>query len=279
VNLQIVGLGLKVMSVYEFDSRSKRGSSVCPGILEGPKPIPPDMGSSTGSYSPVTLGDGQCRQQGTAPSGVTCEPCTEGKAEPWHAEFLKMLPVIERRASFAFRHRSEEAREDLVEEVVAYSVVTFKALWDRGKPEVAYPTVLARQGIQQAITGRKVGSSLNVRDVSSEYCQRAKGVRLERLDKSDRETGEWLEVLVEDRRAGPAETAAARIDIGDWFSGLGPRDREIASFLATEHTTSEVARRFGLSAGRISQKRREYLDSWRSFQSEEPPASEDFDVP
>jgi hypothetical protein len=62
----------------------------------------------------------------------------------------------------------EEAREDFVEEVVACAVVAFKALYDRGKKDVAYPTVLAGYGIEQARVGRKSGSRLNVRDVSSQ---------------------------------------------------------------------------------------------------------------
>ena len=203
---------------------------------------------------------------------VASKPSSNGKAEPWHAEFLKMLPAIQRRASFAFKRLPEEARQDLIEEVVAHALVAFKALYDKGKQELAYPTVLARYGILQAKVGRKVGLRLNVRDVSSEYCQRSKGITLERLDKFDCEAGAWLEVLVEDRGAGPAETAAARIDVNDWFHSLRPRDRRIAEALAVGHTTGEVARRFRVSPGRISQKRREFFDSWRTFQGEEPSA-------
>ncbi|MFH1921720.1 MAG: hypothetical protein ABIP48_17790 [Planctomycetota bacterium] len=199
---------------------------------------------------------------------IASKPSSKGKAEAWHAEFLKMSSVVQRKASFAGKDLSAEAREDFVEEVVAYAVVAFKALWDRGTPEVAYPTVLARYGIRQARIGRKVGLSLNVRDVSSEYCHWAKGVTLERLDKTDHETGEWLEILVEDRRAGPAETAAARIDVADWFDSLPPRDRRIAKALAAGHTTGEVARQFQLSPGRISQMRREYFNNWAEFQGD-----------
>jgi len=118
--------------------------------------------------------------------------------------------------------------------------------------------------------GRKVGTALNVRDVSSEYCQLAKGVTLQRLDRYDRQTQSWLEVLVEDRHATPADTAAARIDIADWFRALPVRDRRIAGALAVGNSTKDVARRFRLSPGRISQKRREYHDSWRRFQGEDP---------
>jgi hypothetical protein len=74
--------------------------------------------------------------------------------------------------------------------------------------------------------------------------------------------------LVESKAAGPAETAAAKIDIGDWFSRMTSRDQEIANFLAVGNTTGETARQFEVSPGRISQKRREYQRDWREFQGE-----------
>jgi DNA-directed RNA polymerase sigma subunit (sigma70/sigma32) len=110
---------------------------------------------------------------------------------------------------------------------------------------------------------------LNVRDMSSTYCQQRKGVSLERLDRFDREEGQWLEVLIEDPRSGPAETAAARIDFADWFRLLTPRDRRIAAALAIGKTTSEVAHHFRVSPARISQKRHEFRDHWNRFQGEE----------
>ena len=200
---------------------------------------------------------------------VASKPSSNCQAEPWHAKFLEMMPAIQRQASIAFRGLPEETREDLIEDVIVDALVAVKELHDKGKLDVAYPTTLAMYAIRHVRIGRKVGTKLNVRDVSSEYCQRSKGILLQRLDRFDRESGEWIEVLVEDRRAGPAETAAARIDVSDWFQQLAPRDRRIAGALATGSTTEEVAQEFQLSPGRISQKRREYLESWQDFQGEE----------
>ena len=199
---------------------------------------------------------------------------TKDKSIPaWHAAFLEMLPAIQRQAKIAFRHLDREAREEAVEEVVANALVAYVRLFELGKVELAYPSVLGMYGIRQARAGRRVGGSLNIRDVSSQYCQLRKRLTVERLDKYVRETGEWCEVLVEDRHAGPAETAAARIDVGDWFTAMPRRDREIAEALAVGERTKDVARRFGLSQGRISQKRREYLESWQRFQGELEPNS------
>ena len=69
----------------------------------------------------------------------------------------------------------------------------------------------------------------------------------------------WQEVLVEDRRAsGPAEIAACRIDSSAWLASLPDRNRDIAEqLLATSESTTAAARQFGLTAGRVSQLRRE----------------------
>ena len=186
----------------------------------------------------------------------------------WHTGFLAMLPVIRQYAIGAFGHRNPEARQDLIQEVIANALVAYVRLYQQGRVTLAYPTVLARYGIAQVRDGRRVGSKLNVRDVSSGYCQKAKGVTLERLDRFDEEQNQWEEVVVEDRHAGPAETAAARLDIADWFASLPKRKRRIAAVLATRETTTRTARKFKVSPGRISQTRRELEKSWGDFQGD-----------
>jgi len=89
---------------------------------------------------------------------------------------------------------------------------------------------------------------------------------VERLDDRDQRTGELNQQLLEDRRAGPAETAAARIDVTAWIGKLSPRNRRIARTLALGEQTAVVARRFGLTAGRISQLRASLQSQWIRFQ-------------
>ncbi len=178
------------------------------------------------------------------------------KAPAWHPAFLEMLPAIQRHARISFRHVNAEAREDLVQEVVANSLVAFLRLFSLGKAELAYPSVLARYGAAQARDGRRVGGHLNSNDVMSRYAQRRKGFEVE-----------WIDAMMpEDRTATPAEVATARMDIRAWLETLTPRNREIASLLAVGESTCETARRFGLSAGRISQLRGELCESWVAFQ-------------
>ena len=193
----------------------------------------------------------------------------DNHTEEWHEKLLELLPAIRRMASRAFRSLPSQIREDFVEEVVAHAVVAVKALHDRGKLDLAYAKPLAGYGIQRVRSGREVGVRQNIRDVSSRYCRQAKHAVLERLDHYDRRSGEWLETLVEDKHAGPAQTASARIDVADWFRKMSSRDRRIARALATGHGTYEVARRFGVSPGRISQKRKSFYISWKEFQAED----------
>ena len=189
-------------------------------------------------------------------------------APAWHQAFLAMAPTIRRYAQHAFREFRPEAREDAVVEVVASACVAFARLAELDKLHLAYPTVLANYGIRQFLDHRRVGNRRCVHDVLSPFCQKRKHVKVGRLDHYDAEEGEWLEALVEDKHAGPAETAAARLDLGDWFRSMPHQKRKIAEALAAGERTCDVARRFGLSAGRISQLRTEFRQDWRRFQGD-----------
>ena len=191
-------------------------------------------------------------------------------AAVWHAAFLKMLPAIQRQARIAFRHLDAEAREESVQEVVTYATTAFKALWDRGAPELAYPSVLALHGIKRVRIGRMTATPMNCKDVSSTYCRLQKNITLERLDKFDKYEGVWLEAVVEDHHTPVPEQVWFRIDFPAWLSGFPDRDRQIAEALAAGNRTGEVAEEFEVSAGRISQMRREFKKSWLEFHGEKP---------
>ncbi len=183
-------------------------------------------------------------------------------------QFLLMLPLIHEQARHAFRTERPERREELIAEVTANCWVAFVRLLDRGLHDVIYATPLAQFAIKQVCDGRKVGTSLNIKDVSSDYAQRRQGFTVESLDRFDQKNAEWREIVVEDRHAGPAETAAARIDIGEWFASLPRRKRHVAATLATGEATKTAARKHRVSPGRISQMRREFQESWEEFQGE-----------
>ena len=178
-------------------------------------------------------------------------------------KFLAMLPLIQHQAYVAFRGLPSEERDDMVAEVVANSFCALARLMSRGKEDHAYATPLAQFAIRQIRQGRRVGTRLNRSDVMSGHAQRADGLIVERLDHYQQ--GAWKEALVEDRKAGPAEIAAARIDVGAWLQSLSHRNRRIAETLASGERASDVADRFRLSRGRLSQLRALLAASWENF--------------
>jgi hypothetical protein len=74
--------------------------------------------------------------------------------------------------------------------------------------------------------------------------------------------------LVEDRRSTPAATAAGRLDFAAWRGRLCRRDRGVATTLAAGESGRDTARRFGLTAGRISLLRAELRRNWQAFHGE-----------
>ena len=102
----------------------------------------------------------------------------------------------------------------------------------------------------------------------SPYAQQQKGIHVERLDRFDEEDNEWVEAVVEDDRTPIPDQVAFRCDFPVWLKRLSRRNRRIAEALAVGHTTGDVARRFKVSPGRISQLRRLLQQSWQEFQGE-----------
>lgn len=189
----------------------------------------------------------------------------------WHAEFLEMLPKIADHASFSFRHLKGESREEMIQEVITNACSAYARLVEQGRSEAASWSSLARFAVRQTRAGRKVGSSLNIRDVCSRHCQIRKGVNVQSLSRWDEQEQEWRDMVVEDRHSTPADVAAFRIDFREFLRTLSRRNRKLALRLARGHATSWIARKFKISAGRVSQLRRELFEDWQRFHGEPVP--------
>ena len=197
---------------------------------------------------------------------IACaNPKSTLKTTQAHVPFVTLLPQIKLHAQVAFRGHQPEEREDLVQEVIANAYVAYDRLVKLDRQHHAYATPLAQYAIKQVRSGRRVGSKLHQRDVMSPANRR---VVVEHLDQFDSDAGEWKEALVEDRHAGPAETAAARLDVGMWLKRLPRRNRRIAKVLANGESTAAAAKQFDISPARVSQLRQELRQSWRELQGE-----------
>ena len=185
-------------------------------------------------------------------------------APAWQAGFLELLPDIRNQLRFQFRNLRPEERAEAMADAVANAAVAYVRLHQQGRVDLAYATPLAYFAAAQYRAGRRTGTRSNVNDVMSPEARRRHGLKVQSLDRFDREDG-WKEVLVEDGRCTPAELAASRIDFASWLLVLPRRKRRIAMTLALGEATSEAARRHRVSPGRISQIRRELADDWNRF--------------
>ena len=183
----------------------------------------------------------------------------------WHEHLRRMLPTICQHARIAFRYYNPDAREEAVQTVVCDACVALARLAELDKLDLAYATVLARYGVARFKHGRVTGGHLNCKDAMSPYCQRLKHITVERLDQYSEEDQSWSQALVEDKTAGPAEIARTRIDFDGFLHSLPRRHRRIAQYLSLGNRTSEAARKFGVSQGRISQLRRALERSWKDY--------------
>jgi len=190
-------------------------------------------------------------------------------ARTWQALLLSMLPAIEAFARRAFRSLSPEAKEDAVAEVVANCTVALARLAARGRLHVAYPVPLATYAVRQYFDGRRVGTKANTRDVLDQHARQRGGYEVQHMGSPREQRNGWKDQLVENRKTTPGDLAAFRVDFGEWLrTRLPRRERRIAEELAMGEQTGVVAKRHGISAGRVSQLRRELFDSWQEFTGE-----------
>ena len=197
-------------------------------------------------------------------------------ADPvWHKQFLSsILPAVQICASIRFRGLPQVEREEALAEATAAAMISFVRLIERGRNPVAFAGSLARIAVLRVFAGRLSGSSDSSNDVLSRQARQCHGFTVESLDAPvDHTEKSWEMVVVEDKKTTPADVAAARLDIAAWLGGMKDRRREIAESLAAGYRTEEVAEMFQLSAGRVSQLRREFEDSWREFQQDARPAA------
>jgi hypothetical protein len=184
----------------------------------------------------------------------------------WQQGFVEILPEIEQRLSHSFRRLDPEAREDAIEEAIVHTLLSYSQLHARGIAESASASSLAWYAVLQVKCGRLAAGRMNSKEPLSRYAQLGNGIQVEHMH------SKWIDSLIEDKRAAVADQVAAKLDASAWFATLTQRMKQIAKDLAFGYSTSEVARKHGVTAGRISQLRRTLEESWLAFQHEATPA-------
>lgn len=192
-----------------------------------------------------------------------------------HRHFLAILPRIERHARIYFRHiKCHVRKEEAVAEAIALAWKWFVRLVRRGKDVSGFVSTLASFAAKAVRSGRRVCGMEKAKDVLSPRAQVRHGFTVSKLpDHSTLETNPLSEALQDNRRSPVPEQVAFRLDFPSWLRRFSVRDRRIIRDMAMSERTFELADRYGLSPGRISQLRRLYCDDWLRFTSDEAVAA------
>jgi hypothetical protein len=214
----------------------------------------------------------------TVPAPVP-RPAPTQHLTAWHDAFLSILPRIELHGQFAFRGvRCPQQRADHVAEMVALCWLWFVRLVERGKDPLGFPVVLASYAARQVRCGRGLCGQEKGQDALSGLAQRRHGFVVGRLPHAtatthDRlgavggqRTQDALEELLHDNGRTPVpEQVAFRLDFPAWRRTHARRTRRLMHDMMLGERTRELARKYGLSPGRISQLRPELHNDWRRF--------------
>src|SRR5262249_20370815 len=150
----------------------------------------------------------------------------------------------------------QTSKDEAVCEGVAHCVCAYARLAERGRAHRATPSTLVFYAARRVRCGRPAAGHMCSTDPLNRYAQLRNGIRVEQ-GRSD-----WIEMLAEDKRASVPDQVAAKLDVGAWFASLPARMKQVATDLAIGCSTSELAEKYRLSAGRISQIRRSLEKSW-----------------
>jgi hypothetical protein len=191
-----------------------------------------------------------------------------------------VLPRVEAHGRVYFRHvKCPHRKEELLAEMQGLAWKWFITLVRRGKDVLAFVSALANYAARAVNSGRRVCGHERKRDVLSPVAQRLHGFAVEALPQATSTSHESLyasphgqalldafeERLHDNTITPPPDQAAFRIDFPAWRLTHSERDRRLIDTLMLGGRTKEVSRLFGLSPGRISQKRRQFLEDWRRF--------------
>jgi hypothetical protein len=198
-----------------------------------------------------------------------------------HAVFLAdILPRVEAHGRIYLRNvRCPDRKEELLAEMRGLCWKWFVRLVRRGKDVLSFVSALATYAARAVNSGRRVCGHERAKDVLSPVARRLHNFVVEALPQATSTSHEHLyasphgqalldafeERLHDNTVTPPPDQAAFRIDFPVWRLTHSERDRRLIDTLMLGGRTKEVSRLFGLSPGRISQKRRQLMEDWRRF--------------
>lgn len=194
--------------------------------------------------------------------------------------FVAILHRIETHVRICFRNvRCRQRRADCEAEAVALCWHWFCRLAQQGKDAQEFVSTLVTYAVRSVRSGRRLCGQLKTGDVLNEHAQREHGFRVESLPTSTRQSFEKVyctvggqrrinafEERLQDNMQTPIlDQVVFRCDFPEWLDSQSIRDRHLIRDMACDERTSDLAEKYKMSPGRISQLRREFHDDWQRF--------------
>ena len=181
--------------------------------------------------------------------------------------FMVMVPSIKKQVRWAFKGYAADRLAEAMQAIIVIAFDIHKKAVLNGHLEKSFASPLSRFAIGRYKEGRTGGAPSCSTDVTSEHCKALgrSSVRNYGLALNIADTFE-SEATVMDARYPVSDAVQFKIDFFEgWLPQQSPRDQEIILDLVNGETTSDVAKKYGVSAGLISQYRRRYEKSWFDF--------------
>jgi len=197
-----------------------------------------------------------------------------------HDRFLTLLPHLERFGRLYFRHlRCPHQKAEMLQEVRSLGWRWFTRLVERGKNPADFLKSFVILLARAVKCGRRVTGLQKAKDVMNPMTQRRHGFEVESLESStatridklySSPNGQKLHDAYEERLRENAVTPIPdqvqfRIDLPAWLATLTTRERRIIEMMALDERTKDISRKFQVSAGRVSQLRRDFFNGWNRF--------------
>ena len=171
----------------------------------------------------------------------------------------KMMPHFKFFARKMKRQHKRFDFDDCLQDLVGMALEMYHSLVKRGK-EVFY-TPLVKYAIGHYREGRRF-TGTNTTDILSHQTQileRSEVCSLDQFDDADRRR------ILKSREPDIFRAVQTKLDYQTWYHRQSTRDQQIIDDLAMSETTNAVAKKFGVSAGLISIKRKTFANSWNNF--------------
>ena len=146
--------------------------------------------------------------------------------------------------------------DDAMQELAAIAYEIYHSLVQRGK--AVFYTPIMKFAIKRYREGRRF-CGINSTDVLSLQTQLMGRCETYSIDDcvEDTDTRHFLP----DRQANVSHTVQVRMDFTDWYERQSVKDQWIITDLAKGESTNFVAKKYGVSAGLISIKRKNFANS------------------